>query len=664
MKKRNAEFLILHHLSNFTLMKIFPSAIAIIALSTLSLQAQNKPLPSAPEPKPTAASERLEGLKKKTDSDKRSIVTNVAFRNVGPTIMSGRVVDIDVNPADPTQFYVAYASGGVWFTGNNGTSFTPVFDGQQAINIGDIAVDWKAATPVIWVGTGESNSSRSSYAGTGIYKSTDGGKTWINKGLPESHHIGKVIIDKNDPNTVYVAVIGHLYSPNKDRGLYKSKDGGETWNQVLFVNENTGIIDAFQDPNDPKTMYAISWHRERRAWNFVEGGTTSGIYKSVDYGATWTSITGAGSNFPSSEYTGRIGLSIAPQNSNILYAVVDNQQINPDAAKGKSDELKPADFRKMTRDEFLRLPQEKVKAYLTDNRFPEKYSVKYVFDKIQKGTLQPVALADFVSDANNDIFNRPIIGAEVYRSDDAGKSWKKTNKSSIDLMFFTYGYYFGKIYVSPFDVNEVYILGVSMQMSKDGGKTFAPIDGDNQHGDHHALWMNPSRRGHLINGNDGGMNLSWDNGQSWMKCNTPAVGQFYAINVDMATPYNVYGGLQDNGVWTGPSTYKASTEWHGEGQYPYKRLLGGDGMQVMIDPRDNNTVYTGYQFGHFTEWIKQQVICTASVRRWNSEISPCVSTGRLRSGFPFTILTSFILLLSISIVPWIREKRSEKFPEI
>ncbi|HEU4716518.1 MAG TPA: glycosyl hydrolase [Bacteroidia bacterium] len=552
----------------------------------------------SPDPKPTPAADRLAGLEKRKALADNSIVSNLQFRNVGPAVMSGRVVDIDVNPADPTIFYVAYASGGVWFTDNNGTTFTPVFDNNMLIDIGDIAVNWKdPAKPEIWVGTGECNSSRSSYAGTGIFKSTDGGKTWLNKGLPESHHIGKILIDPTDPKTVYVASIGHLYSPNKERGVFKTTDGGETWKQVLFIDDNTGVIDLFMDPSDPRVIYANAWHRERRAWNFVEGGSKSGIYKTTDGGENWSLITTAASGFPQGEGVGRTGLSIFPGNTNIIYAVVDNQA--QDTSVKKDDKLQPSDFRSMTKQQFLSLDRKKLEDYLKRNDFPEKYSADYVTMQVRNGKILPVALADYVSDANSDLFNKPIIGAEVYLSEDGGKTWKKTNTRPLDMMYFTYGYYFGKIWVSPFDKNEVFIGGVTLQKSTDGGKTFAVTEGENQHGDHHALWLDAFRRGHLINGNDGGVNISWDDGKNWFKANTPAVGQFYSVNVDMAKPYNVYGGLQDNGVWSGPSTYQASMEWYSEGRYPYERLLGGDGMQVQVDTRDNNTIYTGFQFGHY-----------------------------------------------------------------
>ncbi len=557
-----------------------------------------KPVPSAKEPVATTAAERTNGQKVKKESEARSIVDDLEFRNIGPTIMSGRVVDIDVNPIDPTHFYVAYASGGVWFTNNNGTSFEPVFDNMHEVNIGDIAVDWSAKpNPTIWVGTGECNSSRSSYAGTGIYKSTNGGKFWEYKGLPESHHIGQILIDKNDPNTVYCAVIGHLFSFNRDRGLYKTTDGGATWKQTLFIDESTGVIDVVQDLNDSKIIYAIAWHRERKIFDFVEGGKKSGIYKSTNAGETFTLLTTAESGFPVNDNIGRIGLAIFPGNSNVMYTIVDNQ--GQKEVKKTDEGLSPKNFRSMTTAEFQKLADEDLQKYLNGFDFPKKHTAASVKSDVQAGKYLPVALADFVEDGNANLFNRPIFGAQVWASTDGGATWKLNSDEKISSLFYSYGYYFGKIWISPFDQNELFIAGVGLLNSKDSGKTWKAIDGDNQHGDHHAMWVSPTRRGHLINGNDGGMNISWDNGAHWIKCNTPSVGQFYGIAVDNASPYNVYGGLQDNGVWFGPSNAYESTEWHGSGQYPWKFILGGDGMQVQVDTRDNKTVYTGYQFGHY-----------------------------------------------------------------
>jgi len=558
----------------------------------------------------TPANLRLESFKQRQNLEKNSLVSQLKFRSVGPTIMSGRVVDIDVNPQDATEFYVAYASGGLWHTVNNGISFEPMFEQQESMTIGDIAVDWSAWTPqnkktTIWVGSGENNSSRSSYAGTGIYKSTDGGKTWDNMGLPESHHIGRIVIKPGDANTVYVAALGHLYTPNKERGFYKTSNGGKTWKLTLSSDENTGAIDIDIDPKNPNVIYTALWHRERRAWNFVEGGTSSGIYKSTDGGETWTMISGGTSGFPQGEGIGRIGLAVYPQQPNIIYAIVDNQSARAEEKTEKKDEYTKDTFRSISKEDFLALNDEKLNAFLRENRFPAKHTAQSVKSSVKADELKPVALVEYLEDANSQMFGTAIIEAEVYRSNDAGKTWAKANTMDLRGLYNTYGYYFGQIRVSPQNPDKVYILGVPIWRSDDGGKTFNSIDGDNVHSDHHALWINPNKDGHLINGNDGGVNLSYDDGKTWFKANTPAVGQFYSVAVDMAKPYRVYGGLQDNGVWVGPSTYKAGYGWYDNGEYPYKRLNGGDGMQVAIDTRDNNLVYTGSQYGFYNR-VNQQ----------------------------------------------------------
>ena len=545
----------------------------------------------------TPASERLEGIAKRKALQENSYFNNLNFRNVGPTIMSGRAVDVDVNPDDPTEFYVAYASGGLWHTVNNGQSFEPVFDHEDVITIGDIAVNWK--TRMIWVGTGEVNSSRSSYSGTGVYVSTDSGKTWLNKGLPESHHIGRICLHPTQPGTAWVAVLGHLYSPNKERGVYKTTDGGNTWKQVLSVDENTGAVDLTLDPNNPDILYTSMWHRERRAWNFVESGTTSGIYKSTDGGENWNLISGNGSGFPTGDGVGRIGLAVYPKNSQIIYAILDNQSKRKEDEKQDTSVLSVKQLKDISKSGFLALDESKLGKFLRNNGFPAKYTATGVKELVRTDSIKPSAIVDYLNDANNSLFDTPIIGSEIYRSEDGGKSWKKTHESILKNLFYSYGYYFGRISVSPFDDKKILVCGLPLIMSVDGGKTFKTIDGDNTHGDHHAVWINPKRDKHMIICNDGGLNITYDDGAHWFKANTPPVGQFYSVNVDMAKPYNVYGGLQDNGVWTGPSTNDNSVYWHQEGQYPYKFIMNGDGMQVQVDTRDNTTVYTGYQFGYY-----------------------------------------------------------------
>jgi photosystem II stability/assembly factor-like uncharacterized protein len=519
--------------------------------------------------------------------------------SLGPSVFSCRVTDLEVNPDDPTEMYIAYASGGLWHTRNNGTSFEPIFDHEASMTIGDIAVDWKRR--VIWVGTGEANSSRSSYAGTGMYVSSDNGKTWQHRGLVESHHIGRVVLHPTDPNTLWVAALGHLYSSNADRGVYRTTDGGTTWQKTLYVDENSGAIDLCLDPTNPNTVYAATWYRTRRAWEFVGAGEGSGIWKSVDGGATFQRLTTPRSGFPSGPNTGRIGLAIGQKDGKtILYASLDNQNPKPESTDAKSEpELTAKQFRGMSVDAFAALDDKQLETYLKNNDFPEKYTPAAVKKMVQKGQIKPEALADYIEDANANLFNTNYIGAEVYKSDDGGATWTKTHSDPIEQMFFTYGYYFSNIRCAPNDASKVYLLGYHIIRSSDGGATWENISGDNVHPDHHALWVNPSRPDHLVNGNDGGVNISWDNGASWILCNQPPVGQFYYVTADHADPYNVYGGAQDNGVWVGPSTYTASTEWHQNGQYPYRSLLGGDGMQVQVDPRDNITVYTGYQFGNY-----------------------------------------------------------------
>ena len=524
-----------------------------------------------------------------------SLVKNVPFTNIGPSIMSGRVVDVDVNPQKPSEFYVAYASGGLWYTNNNGTTFTPISENAPTQNMGDIAINWKNGT--IWVGTGESNSSRSSYSGIGILKSTNKGKTWENVGLKNSQHIGRIIINKNNPNEVVVGVIGNLYTTNKERGIYKTTDGGITWKNVLFIDENTGVIDISVSPNNSNVLYAASWERIRKAWNFDGDGEHSAIYKSTDAGSTWEKITTAKSGFPTGNGIGRIGL--AAFNDEVIYALLDNQFMRPEKEKKKEQGLKKNDFKKMSKEDFLKLDDKELNTYLKAHNFDRKYSAENVKASIRKGKVKPSDLATYLEDANFVLLNSEVIGAEVYKSEDGGKTWNKTHKGYLDGVYSSYGYYFGIIAVNSSNQNKIYIGGVPLLRSDDGGENFSSIGKENVHSDHQALWVNPNLEGHIIDGNDGGINITYDDGENWIKNNSPAVGQFYYINVDNQKPYNVFGGLQDNGVWYGPSNYEASKRWESSGNYSYKSIGGGDGMQVQIDNRDNNIVYSGSQFGYY-----------------------------------------------------------------
>lgn len=545
----------------------------------------------------TPAGERSKAFEIREKLNENSVVKNVNFRNVGPTVMSGRVVDLDVNEADPTVFYVAYASGGMWKTTNNGITFSPVFDNQPVMTLGDIAVDWK--NNILYAGTGENNSSRSSYAGNGVYRSNDEGKTWENIGLEETHRTGDIVLNPDNRDVILVGALGHLYSPSPERGVFKTTDGGKTWNKTLYINENTGVIELQQHPTDPNILYAATWHRERRAWNFVESGSGSGIYKSTDMGDTWILLSTEDSGFPTGEGVGRIGLSIYKNNPEILYAVLDNQNHRPEEDEKEETAVTTETLKDISKTNFLNLKNEDLQKFLSANGFPGKYSAEEVKKMVKSDKIKPQALLDYLGDANDNLFNTPVIGAEVYKSTDAGKTWSKTHEDYLDAVFYSYGYYFGEIRVAPTDENILFVGGVPLIKSTDGGKTFFSVNGDNVHADHQALWVNPANPNHILNGNDGGLNLSYDGGENWLKLNNPAVGQFYTVQVDMAEPYRVYGGLQDNGVWVGPSTYEKSDYWHQSGKYPYEELSGGDGMQIQIDTRSNDIIYTGYQFGYY-----------------------------------------------------------------
>ena len=552
--------------------------------------------------KATSAQERLKTIDQRKQLLSRSTLNETAFRNIGPSIMSGRVVDIEVNPQDPTEFYVAYASGGLWHTQNNGQSFAPIFDSVDVLTIGDIAVNWQNRH--IWVGTGEVNSSRSTYAGLGVYRSANNGKTWEYLGLPESHHIGKIQLSAKDPNTAWVAVLGHLYSESKERGVYKTTDAGKTWSQTLSIDANTGAIDVDIDPSNEQNLYAAMWYRTRTASNFEESGKTSGIFKSTDGGDNWTLISTPTSGFPSGDGVGRIGLAVYPKNPSIIYAIVDNNFHQPDTAMQKAADTSRyvlRDFKALTIDQFLALDNKKLNAFLKSprNGIPTKYNAENIKQDVKSGKLAPNCIWDYLYDANTALFETPIYGAQVYRSDNAGISWVKTHAKPIDL-YSTYGYYFGKVFVSPSNPDKIAITGVGVLLSTDAGKTFTSIGKENVHADHHFVWMNGARDSHMIIGNDGGCNITYDNGAHWFKANTPAVGQFYNIAIDMAKPYNVYGGLQDNGTWFGSSTTKENYDWYDSGHNPYTMIGGGDGMQVQVDWRDNKTVYSGSQFGFYS----------------------------------------------------------------
>ncbi|NGP76326.1 glycosyl hydrolase [Balneolaceae bacterium YR4-1] len=538
----------------------------------------------------TTTDQREQTVEQYQQMRQNSIFKEYPVRNVGPVVMSGRVTDIAVHEQRPSHFYVAYASGGVFETTNSGNTMSPIFDNQGSLTIGDIAIS-AANDDILWVGTGENNSSRSSYAGAGIYKSTDGGKNWNYAGLRGSQHIGRIVTHPDNEDVAWVASMGPLYSMNDVRGIYKTTDGGTNWQKSLTPPDSTGVIDLIIHPENPDILWATTWQRFRQAWNFQEAGEGSAIYKSTDGGESWNKVM---NGFPEGNFVGRIGIDVSHSNPDILYTFLDNQKETKTKVEEEQEGLTQTDFLEMDKKDFQQLDDEELEKFLRDNGFPEKYTAARVKLDVQEGKYEPKALSEYLGDANAALFETDINGAEVYKSTDGGESWQMVNEYALDNIIFTYGYYFGEVRVSPTDPDELYIMGVPALKSTDGGATWKTI-AENQpvHVDHHAMWIDPSDTDHILLGNDGGLYESHDGGINFIHHNVTPVGQFYTVDVDMEKPYNIYGGLQDNGVYTGPSTGSPD-----DNNY-WERLFGGDGMHVQVDPRNSDLVYTGFQFGNY-----------------------------------------------------------------
>jgi photosystem II stability/assembly factor-like uncharacterized protein len=549
--------------------------------------AQQRPRPAGP---PTleaaqAAWERHQELKAAT------LFEGLEWRDVGPVVQGGRLVDIEGVPGEPYTFYVAYASGGIWKTTNNGVSFEPLFDDQPTIIIGDMALD-PTNPQRIFVGTGENNSSRSSYGGAGVFRSDDGGETWTSVGLQMTDRIGRVLIDPRNPDRVFVAALGKLYTPGGERGVFRSDDGGDTWQQVLQgANELTGFVDMAFQPGNPDVIYAAAWERVRRPWNFSEGGEGSAIWRSSDGGDSWERLE---ADFPRGEHVGRIGLAVTPASPQVLYASVDNQEILPeDEWDLGSGAVTAKRLRNMSKEDFLAQDPEEIEDFLRGNDLDPRLDARQLIAAVQSDSITIDDLLEALQDANAALFSADIKSIEVWRSDDAGTTWRRMNPDPIQQAVYTYGYYFGQIRVAPDDVNRLFILGVPLLASDDGGVTYYQTAGRRVHGDHQAMWIDPESPQRVILGNDGGLDVSFDGGATWLTQSTVSVGQFYTVSVDMADPYNIYGGLQDNGVLKGSSRTRPniSSNW--------TRAGGGDGMWAQIDPRDNATYYAGSQFGYY-----------------------------------------------------------------
>ncbi len=442
------------------------------------------------------------------------LVQDLKPRNIGPGGMSGRVTAIDVVTGNPDVMYVGTASGGLWKSTSGGIKWEPIFDKEVTASIGAVAIQ-QSNPSVIWVGTGEGNPRNSLNGGYGIYKSLDGGKTWKSMGLEKTRHIHRVIIDPTDPNTVYVGAIGSPWGEHPERGVFKTTDGGKTWNNILFANNKTGVGDMVIDPNNPNKLIVGMWEHKRDPWFFKSGGQGSGLYMTHDGGENWKQLTDE-DGLPKGEL-GRIGIAIAKNKPNIVYALIE--------AKKNA----------------------------------------------------------------------------LYKSEDGGFKWKKINdKNDIGNRPF----YYSDIHVDPENENRVFSVFTYVNVSEDGGKNFTqlmPAYGvDNGvHPDHHAWWIHPDNGQFMMDGNDGGMNITKDGGKTWRFVGNIPVAQFYHINVDNEFPYNVYGGMQDNGSWRGPAYV-----WRAQGirnDY-WQEISFGDGFDVVPDVEDSRYGYSMSQQGFVSRY--------------------------------------------------------------
>ncbi|MEJ2539293.1 MAG: hypothetical protein P8188_04880 [Gemmatimonadota bacterium] len=433
------------------------------------------------------------------------VLAELEWRGVGPANMQGRVTDVEGIPAPSKTFFVAAAAGGVWKTTNNGTTFKPVWTDQRVVAMGDLAIA-PSDTLQVWAGTGEEDSRNSISAGGGIFRSSDGGETWELKGLEETQVIGRIVVHPTDPRVVYVAALGHIWGANPDRGLYRTRDGGETWERVKFVSDRAGFVDVVMHPEDPEVLFAASWERVRGPWFLQSGGPGSALWKSTDGGDSWVEIVGNG--FPTTQ-KGRIGLAIAPSNPDRMYAMVEAEE-----GEGSS-------------------------------------------------------------------------GSGLYRSDDGGGSWRKVNDEN------TRPFYYSQVRVDPWDEDRVYFSSTPVKYSPDGGVTTGNTT-VGVHVDHHAMWIDPRDPDRIVVGNDGGVAISFDKGGNWSSLNHMDLGQFYHVSHNMAIPYRVCGGLQDNGTWCGPSRRADGDITNAM----WASINGGDGFVTAQHPTDHDLVFAESQGGN------------------------------------------------------------------
>lgn len=426
----------------------------------------------------------------------KELFGNLEARQIGPALMSGRIIDLENHPTNDRILYAGTAGGGVWKSSNGGASFSSVFD-DHAQSIGVVKIDPNDPDNTIWVGTGEIWTRNSVSIGDGLYKSTDGGANWKKMGFENSERIGSIEINPKNSNEIYVGVLGALWGDSEERGVYKTVDGGKTWKKILYVNEKTGVNDLVIDPKDPNTLYAAMWEFRRTAWGFNSGGPNSALYKSTDAGKTWNKIH---NGFPKGDL-GRFALAIAPSNPKRVYAVVESKE--------------------------------------------------------DKG---------------------------LYRSDDAGASWKLLNE---DFGLVVRPFYFSRIVVDPKNPDILVKGGLFGSISRDGGKTFKNLG--NMHADIHDVVFDINNSDRMYVGTDGGVYRSWDGGSTMDMVDNLPISQFYHISVDNEEPYNIYGGLQDNGSWWGPSSSPGGIEAR-----DWNRVGYGDGFRVLKHPT-KNIIYSEMQ---------------------------------------------------------------------
>ncbi len=438
------------------------------------------------------------------------LLAGVSARSIGPAGMSGRVTAIAAVESNPNIVYIGAASGGVWKSTNGGLTWTPVFDDQPVASIGAIAVD-PSNPDVVWVGTGEGNPRNSASIGDGVYRSPDGGRTWTHLGLEKTERIDRIVVNPSNPNVVWVAALGQEWGENPERGIYKTEDGGRSWNRVLYVDPRTGAADLSIDPRNPDKLFASMWQYRRWPWFFKSGGPGSGLFATSDGGRTWKRFAEE-DGMPKGDL-GRIGIAVSPSNPDVVYATVE-------AAK-----------------------------------------------------------------------------SAVVRSDDGGKSWRTINER-FDAN--PRPFYFAHIQVDPQLPNRLYSLDFNIRVSDDGGRSFDDLyPGSLIHGDYHAMWISSHDPSWFYVGNDGGVAVSHDRGRTARFVTTLPLGQFYHVAVDNQTPYNVYGGLQDNSSWRGPNTV-----WQQGGirSHEWTTLVGGDGFETRPDLADPNLIYTMSQGGEIVRY--------------------------------------------------------------